>query len=169
GRRFLQEGALSKIFGGFRLAGVHLYASGTPLGFISNTACGTIPIFNGRCPLTVSSYEGWIANNNGDYRGSDRFYNRSVFPSQPTGQLGNATRLNPQARTPSQINENFSLARSFRFTENMRLDIRAEAFNAFNHVRFNPGDTNIDSQNFGVVNSQLNDPRRLQFGIKLYF
>ncbi|MBA3442633.1 MAG: TonB-dependent receptor, partial [Pyrinomonadaceae bacterium] len=101
GRRFLQEGALSKIFGGFRLAGVHLYASGTPLGFIAGTACGTIPIFNGRCPLTVTSYEGWIADNNGDYRGSDRFFNRAAFPTQPTGQLGNSTRLNSKARTPS--------------------------------------------------------------------
>jgi hypothetical protein len=49
------------------------------------------------------------------------------------------------------------------------MDVRGEAFNAFNRPRFNPGDTNIASQNFGVVNSTLNEPRRMQLGLKLYF
>jgi len=49
------------------------------------------------------------------------------------------------------------------------MDLRGEAFNAFNHPRFNPGSTNVLDANFGVVNSTLNEPRRMQLGLKLYF
>lgn len=173
GKAFLSDGVLSKIFGGFRLAGVHLYGSGTPLSFSAGGNCtgfSNILGTGGRCPLTVTSYEGFFANNsNPDYRGGARFFNLAAFPAQVAGSPGNAPRTFSTVRNPAQLGENFSLARTFRFTERTRIDIRAEAFNAFNRVRFNPGDTNINSQNFGVVNSQLNDPRRLQFGIKLYF
>jgi hypothetical protein len=61
------------------------------------------------------------------------------------------------------------VSKSFRFGENVRMDLRGEAFNAFNRPRFNPGDTNITSQNFGRVQSTLNEPRRMQLGLKLYF
>ena len=49
------------------------------------------------------------------------------------------------------------------------MDLRWEVFNAFNRVRFNPGSTNIQDPNFGRVTSTLNDPRRMQLGLKLYF
>ncbi|MEJ7708985.1 MAG: hypothetical protein WKF84_03815 [Pyrinomonadaceae bacterium] len=167
GRRFLSDGIAGALFGNFRFAGVHVYGTGTPLAFCSNVST---PIFNGRCSLTVSSYDGWIADNeNADWRGSSRYFNRSVFPAQPAGQLGNASRTNSHARTPSQYNENFSLAKTITFGEQRRLDLRAEAFNVFNRVRFDPGSTNIDDVNFGRVTRTLNEPRRMQFAAKFYF
>jgi len=49
------------------------------------------------------------------------------------------------------------------------VDFRAEAFNLMNKPRFATGSRNIDDPNFGVVRSQLNEPRRMQFALKLYF
>jgi len=42
-------------------------------------------------------------------------------------------------------------------------------FNAFNRVIFGIANTNIQDRNFGLVNSQANDPKRMQFALKLYF
>jgi hypothetical protein len=169
GKRWLNGGGIGgALLGGWRFAGVHLYGSGTPLQFCSNAYRANIS--NGRCSLTVTSYEGWIANNdNPDWRGSSRYFNSSAFGPQPDNVLGNATRYNPKARTPAQLNENFSLAKTIPFGEGRRLDLRAEAFNIFNRVRFNPGSTTIDDPNFGRVTGTLNDPRRMQFAAKFYF
>jgi hypothetical protein len=38
-----------------------------------------------------------------------------------------------------------------------------------NRVRWGGPDSNINSQNFGRVTSQANDPRQIQLGIKLNF
>ena len=61
------------------------------------------------------------------------------------------------------------ISKKFAFTERISLDFRAEAFNMFNRVRFSSGATSLDSQTFGQVTSQANSPRRMQFGLKLYW
>jgi hypothetical protein len=72
-------------------------------------------------------------------------------------------------RTFPYFQENVSLAKKFSFSERFSADLRWEAFNLFNRVRFNAGSFNLDSANFGVVTSQANDPRRMQLGLKLYW
>jgi hypothetical protein len=127
-------------------------------------------LFSGRNPAHLTSYEGLIADNpNPDWKGSSRYFDPSAFPAQPTDRPGNATRHNPKARQPWNLNENFSLAKSFSITESIRVDLRGEAFNAFNRFRPNPGSTNPQDPNFGRVQSQLNEPRRLQLALKFYF
>ena len=82
------------------------------------------------------------------------------------------TRYNPKVRQFPNLNENISLAKAFLFTEKVRLDFRAEAFNAFNRVRFGTGSTQLQDQNFGRLTSSgdlLNSPRQLQLALKLYF
>ena len=137
--------------------------------------------FCGRSAATISSYDGWIANlNNPNWKGSDRYFapaagyvvdTNPATPAidQPQERTGNATRHNPKARQPWNLNENFSLAKSFRITESARVDLRWELFNAFNRFRPNPGSTNPQDPNFGLVNSQLNEPRRMQLGLKIYW
>jgi hypothetical protein len=49
---------------------------------------------------------------------------------------------------------------------------RAEAFNAFNRVRFGTGSASLQSPTFGILTSNsdiLNTPRQLQLALKLYF
>jgi hypothetical protein len=168
GRKWLASGFASKVLGGWRIAAFHNYISGTPLELTNNN---TYNIFNGRAAATVSTYEGWIAAYaNADWKGADRFFQpKSSFGPQPTDRLGNVTRYNPQARIPASFGENYSLAKSFHFSETRRLDFRWELFNLLNRTRFDPGSRNLDDPNFGKVQAQLNDPRRMQFGFKLYF
>jgi hypothetical protein len=78
----------------------------------------------------------------------------------------------------------FSLFKSFNFTERYRMEFRSEFFNIFNHPNFNApgfggngvvaisGATNFTNANFGEVGSTRdapNDPRQVQFALKLYF
>jgi len=172
GKPFLNHGVASWIAGGWRLGGAHMYASGYPLDLTNGV---NYNIFNGRSPAVITTYEGWIANkSNPNWAGGDRYFapreNYAPAALQSSTVLGNATRFNPKARQPWVREDNFSLGKSFQFTERIRLDLRGEAFNAFNHPRFNPTNTsNVNDPNFGIVNSTLNEPRRMQIGAKLYF
>jgi hypothetical protein len=42
-------------------------------------------------------------------------------------------------------------------------------FNALNRFRPSPGSTNVQDPNFGLVQGQLNEPRRMQLGAKFYW
>jgi len=103
-------------------------------------------------------------------------YGTGPFPLQGTGTplngFGNATRYNPKLRQFPNYNENISVAKSFPIHEQIRLDFRAEAFNALNRVRFGTGTTGLQSQSFGHLVSNgdlLNTPRQMQMALKLYW
>jgi hypothetical protein len=171
GKRWLTGGPASHIIGGWRVGGAHTYSSGYPLALTNGV---NYNIFNGRSPATITTYEGWVnTKSDPNWKGGDRYFNAregyAPLGIQSNVILGNATRYNPKAREPWIIEENFSVSKSFNFTESIRLDVRGEAFNALNHPRFNPGSTALNDPNFGIVNSTLNEPRRMQMGLKLYF
>jgi hypothetical protein len=70
---------------------------------------------------------------------------------------------------------NLSLSKNFQITEGKRLQIRAEAINAFNRPYFgsgiglNPGASASPNAAFGFVTSQRNNPRDIQLGAKFTF
>ncbi|MBL8230800.1 MAG: TonB-dependent receptor [Bryobacterales bacterium] len=170
GKQWLTRGPASWVLGNWRLAGSHFYASGYPLGLGNSAALGGI-LFNGRSAATVTTHEGWIADTkNPDWKGADRFFQPAAFfGPQPIDRAGNMTRHNPKARQRWNLNENYSLAKSFPIREGIRLDFRWEMFNMFNRFRPGTGSTNVQDPNFGRVQGQLNEPRRMQLGLKLYF
>jgi hypothetical protein len=51
----------------------------------------------------------------------------------------------------------------------MHLELRAEAFNSFNHPKFCGPDTTLNGGSFGTVSCQANSPRELQVALKLYW
>ena len=48
-------------------------------------------------------------------------------------------------------------------------DVRAEVFNLFNRVWWGAPEANFSSTNFGMITSQGNSPRQMQFGFKYIF
>ncbi len=168
GKRWLTGGPAAWVLGNWRVSGTHFWASGFPLQ-LNNSV--NFPIFNGRNAAMVSTYDGWVVEHeNPNWKGSDRYFQPAAFfPTQPTDRPGNSTRKNPKARAPWVQESNFSLSKSFPIKEEVRMDLRWEMFNALNYARFNPGSQNVQDPNFGLVNSTLNEPRRMQLGLKLYF
>ena len=169
GRRWLRQGVLSQVLGGWRVAGIQIYSSGFPIALQRNNP---LPIFNGITRPVVDTYEGWRAPIAGDKfdPNVDRFLKPSnEFPAQPAHVFGNATRYNPKVRSFWNQTENISLAKTFQITESARIDLRGEAFNLFNRTIFNTGSTNLNAGAFGLVTSQANNPRQMQLGLKIYW
>src|SRR5262249_26357542 len=145
-----------------------VYSSGFPIALGRNNP---LPLFNAIDRPAIDTYEGWRAAVQGGKfdPNVDRFLKpANQFPAQPIG-FGNATRYNPKVRAFWNKIENISLAKSFRFTESVRADLRGEAFNIFNRTIFGTGNANLNAGTFGQVTSQVNDPRQMQVGLKVYW
>ena len=100
----------------------------------------------------------------------NRWFDTSVFSQPAPYTLGNLPPLISQLRNHNVRNIDFSLFKQFNLTEKFRLQFRAEAFNSLNRVRFSGPNTDVNGgANFGRVTAQSNDPRQLQFGLKLMF
>jgi len=75
------------------------------------------------------------------------------------------------------VNTDFSLIKRFMLPrEGTSLDFRAEFFNVFNHPQYFLGGSSgnglqdVDSfATFGVANNTVNNPRLVQFALKLQF
>lgn len=57
----------------------------------------------------------------------------------------------------------------FSRSENVNMQFRAQAFNLFNRVQFGYPGLQQGASNFGIVSSQLNNPRFLQFSLRLNY
>jgi hypothetical protein len=97
-----------------------------------------------------------------------QWINSACFVAPPAGQLGNASRV--PVVGPDFVNTDFSVIKQFALPwENMGLNFRAEFFNLFNHAQFGMPVNDINALGFGSVNSIVNNPRLVQFGLKLTF
>ena len=101
----------------------------------------------------------------------DHWYNVAAFakpgdagtPNYTFGTLGRNT-----MRGPRYFNLDFSLFKSFSFTERVKLQFRSEFFNIFNHQNLaipNPG---VDLPQAGTIRG-ASAPRQIQFALKLLF
>ncbi len=169
GKKWLGQGFLSHVVGGWRVAAIQVYNSGTPIALGRNNP---LPIFNEGTRPIIDSYEGWRAPIAGDKfdPNVDLFLKpANQFPVQLAHLFGNATRYNPKVRAFWGRSENISLAKTFRLGESLRMDLRGEAFNLFNRTIFGTGSTNLNAGTYGRVSNQVNDPRQMQVGLKIYW
>jgi len=63
----------------------------------------------------------------------------------------------------------FSVVKNTRIYESVALQFRAEFFNLTNTVRFAPPNTSFGAAAFGQVSAQSNQPRVVQFALKLIY
>jgi hypothetical protein len=105
-----------------------------------------------------------------------QWFNTQCFTPAPAGQLGDAGRS--PVYGPDFVNTDFSAIKHFvlPFRDGMRLDFRAEFFNVFNHAQFGLPSSDLAagvgstvSPTFGVINTTVNNPRVIQFALKLNF
>lgn len=100
------------------------------------------------------------------------YFNPAAFARPvPTAQdptvFGNAGRnilIGPSFRSVD-----LSLLKNFRLTEGLRLQFRAEAFNAFNHPNFQIPVNFLDRTDVGRATITANEGREWQFALKLLF
>jgi hypothetical protein len=71
----------------------------------------------------------------------------------------------------SRTNEmELGIYKNFQVSERWKAQLRGQAFNLFNHPRFGAPNTDPSNSQFGVVApAQQNEPRVLQFALKVSF
>jgi hypothetical protein len=85
-------------------------------------------------------------------------------------QFGNESQNDPTIRSPHYFNEDFSITKAIPLTDQYGLKFESQMGNLFNrHLWCNP-DTNLsDGANFGTISAQCDQPRSIQFGLRLEF
>jgi hypothetical protein len=169
GQKLMNGGIGAWILGDWRVAFIGTYNTGRPVGL--STSVST-PLQAGRSVPWITTYDGWRAPTKGDNFNPavDSFWQpASFFGPQPSNTIGNQTRFNARQRELPAFNENISISKEFRVHEGIHFELRGEAFNAFNRVRFAVGDTNVTSATFGKVTGVYNSPRQIQVGAKFQF
>ena len=73
-------------------------------------------------------------------------------------------------RNPSNFGLNALIEKQLVLNERFRMQFRTELFNATNSVNFAGPQTAITSSAFGAISlTQVNNPRAIQFGLKVVF
>lgn len=165
GRQFGKDMSrwMDLIAGGWQLNGIWTAQSGSTLGIGATNQAGLFT------EAIRANNNGTSAAQSGDaHKRLDRWFDTSVFSQPAPFTLGNMGPLVADLRGHHINNLDASIFKQFAITEKVRLQFRAEAFNSLNRVRFgNPNTTVTAGANFGRITTQSNDPRQMQFGLKL--
>jgi hypothetical protein len=169
-----QKNFVGKVLGGWQTSGIISYFTGLPFSVTSSTydpaGIGLIPalVAGGRPSLLCDP------NENAPHT-IDQWFNGNCFtPQTAAGATGIANVAGNAPRGvvdgPPTSRVDFTMAKNFRFSENVSIQFRAEAFNVFNHTNFRGLSTSraITNTTFGQVTS-FRDPRVMQFGLKFIF
>ena len=108
-----------------------------------------------------------IANpNNFANRSASEWFNTAAFTTAPQFTIGNSSR-NP-IRGPGLQNADVMIGKTFRLTERMNFEFRAEAFNVSNTPPLGDPNASFGSAAFGTITTAGN-PRDFEFVGKLHF
>lgn len=159
---------LDAFIGGWQLNGTYEWQSGEPFVLTSNL------YFPGDLSTIVSQ----LGQDDGEGGKFGIDQSAIIAPGLVTltgfGLRNVPTTLESLRNQPYSV-ANLSITKNFKIGETTRFQIRAEALNAFNHPYFgagmglNPGTAAAPNAAFGLVTTQRNNPRDIQFGAKFIF
>ena len=165
GKTFLRNSrALDLVVGGWSANAVGILQTGFPLSVTqpnNNSVIGASyqrPNATGISPETSGSttdrINGWL--------------NPAAFSQAPQFTFGNITRF-LNVRGPALFNWDVSVFKTFAIRERIKAQFRAEALNATNTAYFGNPNTTLTNNQFGVITTQINNPRLVQLGVRVTF
>jgi hypothetical protein len=95
-----------------------------------------------------------------------QWFNTKCFVDAPFGVWGNSTL--GAITDPGMNTWNLAAARRFAITETHRVELRADAFNAFNHTQWGPSTKNLRSVAVGRITT-TRPARQVQFALRYLF
>jgi hypothetical protein len=163
------SGLLDKLIGNWQISGIQSYSSGRPLSItMPNDLSGYL--FN---TAKFPNKAGGGASGNFSNPYTDSYLNQGGWSDPGALQFGDAPRMDASVRGFRYFNEDISIYKDTYFGEGRYVRFEADAGNALNRVFFCPVDQNWipnnGNGNFGKTGSQCNIPRRIQFGLQLFF
>lgn len=153
-----QNGFAGKLLGGWQVSGITNWQSGKHVGISGGKRATTAPSigYGGNVDLIGD----WQANQSGT---------QWINPAAFTGREDFiATVPRNLIQMPAGQTWNLSTMKWTNVTERVKVQLRAECFNLFNHANFRTIQTNFSATNFGRL-TETDEPRVLQFGLKLLF
>jgi hypothetical protein len=149
---------IGNILGGWEVSGITRYQTGAPLTISGNTSIG------GRRADYVGG-EMYLPDLIGA-NGVVQWIDSAAFTPAPEGRRGNSTR--GQVRGPSYYVWDISLRKQFKVKGDVRMQLQADFFNAFNRVNWGNPATNLSAAGFGQISS-ANPARNIQLGARIMF
>jgi hypothetical protein len=152
-------GPLNVVAGGWQLGMTVIRQGGGPIGWWDNI------IFNGDpknivLPKSQRSVDKWINPDAGFNRkaGEQLAYFVRTWPLRFSGIRGDG-----------RATWDFSAIKNFMITEQLKLQFRAECYNAWNHANFRDPVTNPLDSSMGAIWNTTTDPRQFQLSLRLRF
>ena len=173
------NGPANAIAGGWEVDVIERATTGFPLFVVDSTNnSGVSFMWNGSSlnrPDQVGDPNSGTCPNGAHVHTLSCWFNTSAFATAAPGKLGNSNRA--PVYGPRFVNTDFSLIKHFVPREGMQLDFRAEFFNLLNHPQFYlPGGSGVsgmqdvsETSSFGTITGTVNNPRLIQFALKLKF
>ncbi len=169
------SGPVDNLLGNWQVTVIEKITSGFPVFIVTSNNNSGVGFFNNNAnslarPDLISG-----CNPNAGPHTVNEWFNTACFAQPANGELGNASRT--PVTGPDFVNTDFSVIKQFQLPwENMGLNFRAEFFNLFNHAQFaTPNSTgslgipDFAASGFGSIAATVNNPRLVQFGLKLTF
>jgi hypothetical protein len=178
GKRFLGNVGrlLNALVGNWTIADTHQYRSGNLFALTCPNALGTGVLFtdarmcnaNGGPILTGQGRTSLDPNNP-----QTLYFNAAAFSVPPNFAFGTSSQYNSQVRQPPVFTDNIAIVKQFVLWpkadgDRLRLQIRADAFNAFNRTNFGVNGT-VGNPNFGRATGPQDGPRLITMGARVYF
>ena len=169
--------ALDAIIGGWKTNGIWLISDGRPLAVTVSNGGTALPTYGGQRPNIV----GTPRRNYGKDWVDNFLTNPEVFQAPAPFTLGTAPRAIASVRTPLTFTSDLSVSKQFLLSswhEGIRMELRLEAQNAFNHPLFSmgapgpygDGTLNVGDQGFGVLTRMSPvGSRQIQLAAKISF
>lgn len=166
--------AVDAAIGGWAMAWILNYSSGTPLSFVAPSPLATG--WNGATnrdniaagDMKNSSYDRTTFNFANTSSSVDTYLNRALFSQPAPLTLGTGAPTYSQILGFGTISENVSLSKNMRFKERFRWQLRVEFYNLFNRHQLGGINTTITSPLFGQVTTASGN-RTGQIGTRLDF
>jgi len=172
GQRFANDFARSvdKLVSGWNVDGITTLQSGFPV-FLTEASSNSLTQFFGGGALRPNVVAGCDKKISGSAVSRlNRWFNTSCFASPSNYAFGNEPRVDANITSEGIDNYDFAAMKSTNISgERINLQFRAEFFNIFNRVQFAPPVNQHGSSNFGQILSQVNQPREIQFSLRINF
>jgi hypothetical protein len=172
------KGAADKLASGWSVNGITTFQTGFPLAFMdatANTLTNDFAVGNAgpgtgagvTRPDFVSGCSPYVSGSAESRIG--KWFNTGCYTLPGPFEFGNEPRVSPYLRAQGVANFDFAVSKNTNITERVALEFRGEFFNLFNHVQFSPPNTQPGAAQFGQVIAQYNQPRLVQFGLRLRY
>ena len=177
GKKFMgnTKPALDKVVGGWTVASLQAYHSGTLLEVTNPSNYLGSELFDmftkadsTGLPIRTGVKTSTLDPNNK----SIRWFNSgsaSPYVATPAFTLGNASIYNTAFRNPWVRSENISLSKDVKVWESVNIHYQLNVFNLFNRTDFGGINGTIGSANFGVPTGAQLGPRNITMGLRLEF